>query len=58
MLKVAYKTCKIGALPKSYQLKLKQVFNHKKNDMPQRVKISTYWFTIWTIDLPVEYGIY
>lgn len=55
MLKKAFKTCMIGSLPKSYQLKLKQVFNHKKDDLPLVVKISTYYFTIWSIDLPVEY---
>lgn len=57
-LKTAYKTCKLGLLPKSYQLKLKQVFNHKKDDFPLRVKISTYCFTVWAVDLPIEYSRY
>lgn len=57
-LKQAYKTCKIGSLPKSYQLKLKQVLNHKTDDLPLRIRISTYIFTVWSSDLPVEYSRY
>lgn len=58
MFKIAYKTCIVGSLPKSYQLKLKQVFNHKKDDFPLVVKVSTYYFTVWSIDLPVMYSNY
>lgn len=57
-LKQAYKTCKIVSLPKSYQLKIKQVLNQKTDDLPVRVRISTYIFTVWTSDLSVEYSRY
>lgn len=57
-LKVAYKTCSINSLPKWYQKELNKKFNVKKDDFPLRVKLSSYYFIIWSRDLPVEYSRY
>lgn len=55
MLKIAYKTCFLNSLPKSYKNRLERAFSVKKDDFPLVVKYGLYAFTIWAVDLPIMY---
>ena len=55
MVKIAYKTCSLNSLPKSYKNRLERAFSVKKDDFPAIVKYGAYAFIIWQKDLPIQY---